>query len=95
MKLPSVYANRIDKPIKNNEEVFHQERGAKVAKKDPKDLKKYFDRNGYANKLVVKLKTENGEKVEKLILYKDTYVITINNERIPLSSILDYEVKEN
>ena len=95
MQLPSVYANRIDKTIKNNEEVFHQERGAVVVKKNPKDLKKYFDHNGYANKLVVKLKTEDGERTEKLILFKDTHVITINNEHIPLSSILDYEVKEN
>lgn len=95
MSLPSVYANKIEKPIKNNTEVFHQERGVKIQKKNPSDLKKYFDRNGYANKLVVLIKTENGERLEKLILYKDTYVINIHNEHIPLSSILDFEVKEN
>ena len=41
MKLPSVFANKIDKVIKNNDEYFHGDREIKV-KKNPYDLKKYF-----------------------------------------------------
>ena len=93
MKLPSVYANKIDKVIKNNEDYYHADRGEKTSKKDINELKKYFDRNGYANKLVVNLTTKNGKSVEKLILCKENYVVNINNKKIYFNDIIDFEVK--
>ncbi len=91
MKLPSVYANKIDKDIKNNTDVVHSER--KVTK-DLGALKKEFDNNGYVNRLKVYLKTKDGSKEEKLVLCKDNYFVTINNEKIYFDDILDYEIKK-
>lgn len=93
MKLPSVYANNIENRNDNNERYYHQ-RG-ETSKKDINKLKTYFDKSGYANKLVVDLTTKQGRRHEKLILYKDNGFITINNERIELSDILDYEIKKD
>ena len=91
MKLPSVYANKIDKVIRNNDEYFKGDRT--TTKKDSVELKKYFDRNGYANKLSVMLTLKDGKRLEKLILCKDDYVININNQRIYFKDIIDYEIK--
>ena len=76
MKLPSVYANKIDKVIKNNTEYY---RGDKEIKKDLRELKNCFDSRGYANRLVVDIETLNGVRTEKLILCKNNYFININN----------------
>lgn len=90
--LPSVYANKIDREIKNNNELYRGSNEIKK-KKSVLDLQKYFDSNGYANKLNVVIKTKTGSKNEKLILLKDNYFININNQRIYFDEILDYEVK--
>lgn len=92
MKLPNVFANKIDKVIKNNEDFFHGDRNT-VKLKNPEDLKKYFDKTGYANKLLVNIRTKDGESLKKLILCKDNYVIDINNTKIYFNDIIDYEVK--
>ena len=92
MKLPNVFANKIDKAIKNNEDFFHGDRN-NVKRKNPEDLKKYFDKTGYANKLLVNIRTKDGESLKKLILCKDNYVIDINNTKIYFNDIIDYEVK--
>ena len=91
MKLPSVFANNIDNRRDNNEKVFHNELRKK---KDISSLKDFFDKNGYADKLLVTISTISGTRKEKLILYKGDYVININNEKIYLRDILDYNVEE-
>lgn len=92
MKLPSVFANKIDKEIKNNEDYFHAERNTKT--KSLKELKSKFDTNGYYNKLNVTIKTKDKTSNEKLILCKDNYFININNQKIYFDDILDYEIKK-
>ena len=91
MKLPSVYANKIDKVIKNNTEYY---RGDKVIKKDLRELKSCFDSRGYANRLVVDIETINGNRTEKLILCKSNYFININNEKIYFDDIINYTIKK-
>lgn len=93
MKLPSVFANKIDKVIKNNEDYFHGDRNVVKKKVDLNNLSKKFDQNGYVNKLSVLIKTKNGSKLEKLILKKNDYFVNINNEKIFFDDILDYEIK--
>lgn len=91
MKLPSVYANKIDKVIKNNTEYY---RGDKEIKKDLRELKNCFDSRGYANRLVVDIETVNGVRTEKLILCKNNYFININNEKIYFDDIVNYTIKK-
>lgn len=90
--LPSVYANKIDYDLKNNEDYYYGTRENQHSK-DLTLLKKYFDKSGYANKLNVLIKTKNGNKLEKLILCKDSYFVNINNEKISFEDILDYQIK--
>lgn len=93
MRLPSVYANKIERKINNNTEYYiGSDDGAKP--KDVSELKKYFDHNGYVNRLRVSIKTNTGLSNEVLILCKDDYFININNRRIYFKDILDYEIKK-
>lgn len=92
MKLPSVYANKIDKVIKNNDDFYRSD--IKDKRKDVRDLRKYFDHNGYANKFNVVIKSVDGTREERLILYKDDYFVNINNKRIYFKDIIDYEIKK-
>ncbi len=92
MKLPSVYANKINKNINNNTDYYHGERSPK---KDLDTLKKHFDKNGYTNRLAVTITTKDGTTNEKLVLLKTDHFITINNKNIYFKDIIDYEIKDN
>lgn len=93
MKLPSVYANKIEKNIKNNDDYFRGDKTTKI--KDLGALKSMFDGRGYANRLPVFLTLRDGRKVnDKLILCKSTYFININNEKIMFDDIVNYEIKK-
>lgn len=94
MKLPSVYANRIDKKINNNDEYYRNNVRDEVEVKDLNVLKRYFDKNGYANKLVVKLYyRDNKNSMEKLILCREDYFVNIDNKRIYFKDIVNYEIQ--
>ncbi len=93
MKLPSVYANKIEKDIKNNEDYFRGDKSTKV--KDLRELKGMFDSRGYANRLPVSLTLRDGRKVsDKLVLCKSNCFINLNNEKINFDDIVDYEIKK-
>lgn len=92
MKLPSVYANKIDKVIKNNTDVVVGDRNTK--KKDLTDLKMCFDSRGYANRLNVEIVTKDGKRNEKLVLCVRDYFVNIENKKIYFNEILDYEIKK-
>lgn len=92
MKLPSVYANKIDKVIKNNADLYRGDK--EVKKKDLGELKRCFDSRGYVNRLSVELETKDGKRLEKLVLCKNDYFININNEKIYFEDIIDYQIKK-
>lgn len=93
MKLPSVYANKIEKNIKNNDDYFRGDKTTKV--KDLRELKAMFDSRGYANRLPVTLTMKDGRKVsDKLVLSKTDHFVNLNNEKIYYNDIVDYEVKK-
>jgi len=97
MKLPSVFANKIDKVIHNNEDYYHNKDSRDnvvFENNNSESLKKYFDENGYARKLLVNMRTKDGISLERLILCKDDYVINIDNKRIYFKDIIDYEIKK-
>lgn len=92
MKLPSVYANKIEKNIKNNDDYFRGDKTTKV--KDLRELKAMFDGRGYANRLPVTFIMRDGRKIEdKLVLCKSDCFINLNNEKIRFDDIINYEVK--
>ena len=92
MELPSVFANKIDKVISNNDVMYRDDSNKK--RKDVRELIRYFDRKGYSDRLRVKLLFEdNHESVERLVLFKGDYFVNIDNKKIYLKDVIDYEVQ--
>lgn len=93
MSLPSVYANKIDK-VFNNNDVLYREDLSKNETRDIRELIRYFDSKGYSDRLKVKLYYgDNTESIERLILYKGEYFINIDNNKIYLKDIVNYEIQ--
>lgn len=92
MKLPSVYANKIEKNINNNSSYYRNDL-RNGDKKDLTELKECFDRNGYVDRLSVDVETDEGVRSEKLVLCKRDYFVNINNKRIYFKDIINYKIK--
>lgn len=91
MKLPRVYANRIDKEINNNAEYY---RGYEEKMVDLTYLKSLFDSNGFGDRISVEISTKYGKSVEKLILCKNNYFVNIDNKKIYFDDIVGYQIKK-
>lgn len=101
-KLPKVFANQIDRPIKNNETVYYgsdvkndkEERGIVSKRKIVgasiyQKINNIFNSTNYIYKADVELKI-NGKKVNKRIVGKNnSHLITFDNELIAISEIED------
>ena len=93
MDLPNVYANKIDKVFNNNDVLYREDSNNKNVR-NIRDLIRYFDSKGYSDRLMVKLYyCDYTESIEKLILYKGDYFINIDNKKIYLKDIVDYEIQ--
>ena len=93
MSLPKVFANKIDRKINNNVEFYHGDRNNKGTK-DISEIRSYFDSNGYVNKLLLNITTKDGTSLEKIILYRNGYLVNIDNKKIYFEDILDYDIKK-
>ena len=91
MKLPSVYANIIDRQLNNNTDYFRSRDDRMV---DLTKLKSLFDRNGFGDRIGVEIKTKNGSSFEKLVLCKYNYFVTIDNKKIFFDDIVEYKIKK-
>lgn len=91
MELPRVYVNKIDKSFDNNNSYYRNSIESKV---DLYKLRTLFDRNGFADRVSVDMKTNNGWNSEKLVLLKENYFVDINNKKIYFEDILDYKIKK-
>ncbi len=101
-KLPGIYANKINKPITNNEKVAYgyKEKEQVEKKEDSKrsfqpekninqKLREIFASPRYVYKADVKIVTKNGNIVKKIIGQNNTHLITMDNELIPIGEITD------
>ena len=94
MELPSVYANKIDKSINNNDDIYRSDNSKKVVFRDVRELIRFFDRSGYVDRLSVKLfYSDNTDSVERLILFRDDYFVNIDNKKIYLKNIINFELQ--
>jgi hypothetical protein len=91
MKLPSVYANIIDRQLNNNTDYFRSRDDRMV---DLTKLKSLFDKNGFGDRIGVEIKTKNGSSFEKLVLCKYNYFVTIDNKKIFFDDIVEYKIKK-
>lgn len=91
MKLPSVYANRIDKTINNNNDYFRSRDDSKC---DLSKLKVLFDSRGFGDRIPVEIKTKEKTSYEKLVLCKYNCFVTIDNKKIYFDDIIEYKIKK-
>lgn len=89
MKLPNVFANTDIRTVDNNDSSCVACNGI-----DKSLLRSYFDNDGYVNKLNVIIRTKDGYSSERLILYRDNYVVNIDNKKIYLDDIIDFQLKK-
>lgn len=97
-KLPSIFANKIDKPLSNNERVAYgakekksetEERSSTSNKNVTQKISEIFSSPRYVYKADVKIVTKNGTFTKKIIGQNNTHLITIDNELFPISDIVD------
>ena len=91
MKLPKVFANKVDKNFDNNIDLYRSDNKSKV---DLHKLRSLFDRNGFLDRGAVEIKTSEGWKLEKLVLLKSNYFVTDDNKKLYFDDIIDYKIKK-
>jgi len=107
-KLPSVFANRIEKDFTNNEKVYFskssnikngEEKNADSAflRNDSinQKIRKIFNSRNYIYKAKVEI-VQNGKKsVKNIIGKRGNELITLDNEVIPIETIEDIKIIAN
>lgn len=111
-KLPKVFANKIDKTLDNNRNVFYsskdEELDLRSIETDDRNVRA-FDSNGqninqkinsifsstkYVYKADVDIVTRVGRISKRVIGKNSTHLITIDNELIPITDIIDIDFSE-
>lgn len=90
--LPKVFANKIDKEIKNTQELFYGESRREI-KRDPigvsRKINDIFKSNNHVYKSKVKITFIDHEEYKTIVGKTGSYLITIDGEKINISNILD------
>lgn len=104
-RLPKVYANKIDKEIKNNETVYY-DRGEKSKVEEPKNniipkeftiqqkINRIFGSSRYVYKADVDITLKDGKVSKKIIGRNKNELITMENELIKIADIVDIDFSE-
>lgn len=98
MEKPKVFANTINKTIKNNKEVYHY-RGISDDIEIIDDsidvnvrsvLNDIFDSDSFVYKSIVEITLKDKTKIkEEIIAMKDTYLLTLSNKKININDIIN------
>ena len=89
-KLPKVYANTNLGNIRNNETIYYANKKSIVQNIDYK-INQLFKSSKYVYKIDVKITTSKSINTYRIIGKSNNYLITINNEKIPINDIIDIE----
>lgn len=106
-KLPKVFANSIDKKLNNNETVYYEKKEKKeeVVEKPKKNIlgenfninqkiNKIFGSSRYVYKADVDITLRDGKISKKIIGRNKNELITMDNELIKISDIIDIDFSE-
>ena len=97
-QLPKLYTNTFNKKIDNSKDfikITENNYQNKLSKYEiNQKINKIFKSNTYIYKIKTKIKTINGNRTETIIGKTNNNLITIDNELINISDILDIK-KEN
>lgn len=98
-KLPKIYQNEITKKINNNKTVCY-------LKEEPLDpytgiptilekIEQVFSGYGYSYNIPVTIKTTSKTYNTSLIAKTGNNIITLDNDIIPISEIIDFQITKN
>lgn len=108
-KLPSVFANKNAKTVGNNKKVFYSSKGDNLeintnedrSEKPKRDVRNVnqkindiFKSSNYIYKADVELTLKSGKVTKRIVGRNTTHLITIENELIPLTDIIDIKRKD-
>lgn len=104
-KLPKVFANKIEKEISNNEKIYYSRTNdynrndeEMAVRKENKNIYQkindIFGSEKYVYKADVDIKTKGVNKKVKIIGRNNGYLITIDNELIPITDIEDIKFSQ-
>lgn len=98
-KLPGVFACKIDKKMDNNLNVSVNRNEEKINNVECKNIDEkinnIFRSTSYVYKADVLITMEDKTITKRIIGKKNNNLITIDNELIPISKIIDIEFKKN
>ena len=102
-KLPKVFANKIDKELKNNATVYYDKNEVRNEQKDNSNsiftvnqkINQIFSSARYVYKADVIITTKNGKVNKRIIGRNRNELITMDNEVININDIIDIEFKKN
>ena len=98
-QIPKVYANKIDKKFENNE-TYYKSNGTESTELIMDDrsieqkIKEIFSSPRYIYRANVEIVLEDQTIVKKIIGKNGSNMITMDNELIPISNILDIKLKD-
>lgn len=107
-KLPKIFANKIEKKINNNKEVYVSEHNEEEPKKNEskrltyksinktitQKINEILKSNNYVYKIPVKIELDNEEIITNIIGKNNKNIITIDNELIKIDKIKNIEIYE-
>ena len=103
-KIPKVFANKVNKSAGNNERVFYSDHESdSTISSESLDLKKpikninqkindIFNSPNYIYKADVEIKLKNDIVTKRIVGKNSTHLITMENELIPISDIVDIKI---
>lgn len=87
-KLPDMYVNEILKNAGNNKSVFSSLERSSMDLTDVRNtIKEIFSSSSYVYKADVEIKVDGNVMVKKIVGKNGDYLLTIDNELIPISKI--------
>lgn len=106
-KLPKVFANKIDRELRNNERVYYEKNSKEEKVKENKiivseeftinqKINKIFGSSRYVYKADVKIKLKDGNTIDKKVIGRNkNELITMDNELIKIENISDIEFSDS
>ena len=101
-KKTKLFVNKIEKPLNNNERVYYSSNDKKEVVNTSRNndlnqtlnqkINSIFKSSTYVYKAEVKIKLEDKEVVKKVVGKNQKYLITMDNELIPIADIIDIEL---
>lgn len=95
-KLPNIYANPISKKLGNVQETFYgseerESRGENSQSIDQK-IQSIFSSRNFVYKSKVRIVTQDGDMVTTIVGRTSHSLLTLDNQTIPISRVIDIEV---